>query len=468
MKISPLAGFKAKTKMKNSASRANPLNKKYFMSLIFLVLFLATFVSTAEIDAVNRRMALEKNLLSNLNVHHAGVVVKSVPFTHAFDPRAKLNEETKDKAKDYASASKITIKDLFSDIQEYIFTFLDVSELLQTRLVCPHFYNLSSHANHMNLKSYNPDFILKENWMNLALSIFLFKHFEDGRVNADDLLIAEQNILFNVTPADLETKYSTTLCLLSFIHEYENGVNSSLPMSQSYLLVEVINKMVDHEVPKSMEIIDNDLNRFLTSIGRLGEEKRQVLRNYINDTIRLIRSKPDSTVIMTHFRFNPDLSLKTSRLKLLPPFLQIASLNLILPLCSREAQFWEVLEMTSSGIIFPQVLFDQFNEKFPHLVDEIFHGRYSISPVCKRAQHKQHPRDDIIGLNYLLSRNAANPFNIQELLAMNPDITQLISEFLLNNTVTLTEIDLLNQIMEAGLFADIQDEEFLLVKLNKY
>jgi len=43
-----------------------------------------------------------------------------------------------------------------------------------------------------------------------------------------------------------------------------------------------------------------------------------------------------------------------------------------------------------------------------------------------------------------------------------------LGEFLLNNTVTLTEIDLINQMLKAGLFADIQDEEFLLVKLNKY
>ena len=428
------------------------------MILIFVIYYFIAFafVSTADIDGINRRRALEKSLLSNLQARYA-----LPPFTRALDLRAKPDEETKDHAKDSSSASKITIQDLFFEVQECILVFLNPKELLETRLVSPHFYNLSNHANYMNLKSYNPDFVLKENWMNFAMSSFLFKHFEHGRVNADDLLIAEQEILFNVTPADLQTKYSITLNLLSFIHEYENGVNSILPMSPYDFFVEIINKRADHEVPKSMEIIDASMNQYLASMRRLNEEQRQQLKDFINDTIRIIVSKPDSTAIMAHFKFNPDIPLEHSKFKRLPAVLQTASLNLIIPLFTRAVHFEEALEILSSCFIFSQALFDQFNDKFPLAIDDIYRRIDVMSPAFYKCINRKYPKDDVIGLSYLLSRNSANPFNLQELIAMGPNFSRLIEQFLPNNTVTLTEIDALNQMMEAGLLADIKDEELL-------
>jgi hypothetical protein len=46
---------------------------------------------------------------------------------------------------------------------------------------------------------------------------------------------------------------------------------------------------------------------------------------------------------------------------------------------------------------------------------------------------------------------------LQELLAMNPDIPQLMSAFLPCNSLTLTETDMISQMKEFGLFVGIQD-----------
>ena len=41
---------------------------------------------------------------------------------------------------------------------------------------------------------------------------------------------------------------------------------------------------------------------------------------------------------------------------------------------------------------------------------------------------------------------------------MNPDIHKLIKTFLHQNTLSLTEVDMIAQMKEAGLFSGIQDE----------
>lgn len=56
------------------------------------------------------------------------------------------------------------------------------------------------------------------------------------------------------------------------------------------------------------------------------------------------------------------------------------------------------------------------------------------------------------GLKYLLIRDSLNPFDLQVLLAMNCNMSELISEFLNCATPTLTEIEIFAQIFQAGLF----------------
>lgn len=425
------------------------------MILIFLVYSFASFIiaSATEFKDCSRKITLEKCLLSNLKAHHADVDVKHILNSHEFHLDARAAEETK-------SSSILSIEDISTDIQVQMLSFLNVNELFQTRLVSPHFCNVSNYVNYMNLRNYNPDFVLKESWMNLVLSSFLFKHFENGHLNADDLLMAEQDILF-----DKNSFGSAAMSLLSFVHEYENGISSSLPFTPSDLLVEIIAKNVDQELPKSMKIVDKALNQYLNAHS-YNEECKYVLKNFFNDTIRIISEKPDTAIIAQHFKFDPDISLNNTRLKLLPLFLLVSSFNLILPLCHREGQFFDAVEMTIKGLIFPQILFDQLEEKFPHLTDDLFLGFCSIFPVGFRALIEHHPRNDVVGLKYLLTRSAANPFNLQELLSMSPDISQLIFAFLPRNTMTLTETDMLNQMNEAGVFNDLIHDQELFLKLQ--
>lgn len=428
------------------------------MNLIFLLCTLVAFVFAANFDALDRRITLERSLLSNLNAFHAGVAVNFTP--KYFDISSRPKEESKE-------SSTLRLEDISFDILSVIFSFLNINDLLQTRRVSAYFCNLSNFTNVMNLKTYNPYFVLKENWMNLVFSSFLFKHFENGRINSDDLLLIEHEIIFKKSLDELYNgKYSSALSLLSFVHEYENGVGSSLPFTPADLFMNILAKSADKKLQKSLEFMEEEISKLFFEINTFHEEQRFVLRNFFKQTIQLLISNPDEATIMSHFRFNPNMPLDSTRLKILPYILRVASLDLILPLCHDEEQFNEVINMTDSDVIFPQILFKQLKLKFPHLVEEIFEGVCSICPAGFRAQYEIYPRPDIIGLDYLLTRDVANPFNLQELLDMKPDMYQLMFAFLKSNTMSLTEMDMLNQMKDAGLFDNLYNEESLSVALH--
>lgn len=80
-------------------------------------------------------------------------------------------------------------------------------------------------------------------------------------------------------------------------------------------------------------------------------------------------------------------------------------------------------------------------------------------PRARQALEKFLIRD-IIGLDYILTRDSANPFDIEKFKAVNPDIPQLIYFFENCNTLSLTGIDMLSQIKEAGMFDQVQDPSF--------
>lgn len=438
-----------------------PEDYKSFSHMNIIILLLCTFfafISAANFDALDRRITLERSLLSNLNAFHAGVAVNFIP--KYFDISSRPKEESKE-------SSTLRLEDISFDIQRLIFSFLNMNDILQTRLVSPHFCNLSNVTNFMNLKSYNQYFVLKENWMNLVFSSFLFKYFENGRINSDDLIMVEHEIIFKKSQDELYNgKYSSSLSLLSFVHEYENGVGSSLPFTPADLFMNILTKSVNQKLHKSLEFMEEEISKLFFEINTFHEEQRFVLRNFFKQTIQLLISKPDEAAIMSHFRFTPNSPLDNTRLKILPYILRLASLDLILPLCHDEQQFNEVINMTNSDDIFPQILFKQLKLKFPHLVEEIFEGFCSILPAGFRAQYEFYPRPDIIGLDYLLTRNVANPFNLQELIDMKPDMYQLMFAFLKSNTMSLTEMDMLNQMKEAGLLDNLYNEEGLSVALH--
>ena len=307
----------------------------------------------------------------------------------------------------------------------------------------------------MNIIRSNPDFVLKENWMNLIFGNFLFKHFENGRLNDDDLFMAIKNIIFE------KGNNPDSLNLLSFFYEYKNGLNSSIPVSFNDLNIEIIGKMADQDLPKSIKHLDKLYDTFLDG-KNMNRQEIALFKEYFNETIQLIKSKPDSDQIRAHFDFNPECSFKESFLKSFPISFQVAFFNLILPICDNTGRFLEALRMASSTYTFPPILYDQLNQKYPAIAGLIFIGNGSLLPAGKRAEHQKRTADIvIIGLDYLLSRNSKNPFNLKELTDMSPDISQLIKAFLPCNTMSLTEIDMIVQMKEAGLFSEIQDENLL-------
>lgn len=187
--------------------------------------------------------------------------------------------------------------------------------------------------------------------------------------------------------------------------------------------------------------------------------------DYYRKTLALLKTTPTPEEIMIHFDFHPDTPIERSLLKSFPMFFQVALFKLILPLCNNSLRFLEAIEMTSSTLTFSSVILEQLDKKIPNLSDAVFLVKSANTPIGSRAKHKRHPTGYVIGLDYLLSRNSANPFNLQDLLAMNPDINQLMREFLSKNTMSLTEIDMIAQMKEVGLFSGIQDK-ILLSDLN--
>jgi len=200
----------------------------------------------------------------------------------------------------------------------------------------------------------------------------------------------------------------------------------------------------------------NGCDKFLSRIRN--EEVAIESNMFINETIQFLSSNPDSTAIMVHINFNHNLPLETSHLKLLPPFFQVAMLELILPHCTNEDRFNEAFKIFLKAFNFSQVFYDQLNEKFPHIADKSFGGLCLLLPAGQRAKHQKRLVNTVLGLDYLLSRNIKSPFILQDLTDMNPDIHKLIKTFLHQNTLSLTEVDMIAQMKEAGLFSGIQDE----------
>jgi hypothetical protein len=459
-------------------------NKNLKMLLISTFLIVLSFIHSASLPAhdfgfnlIGTKRNFQKNLLRNLQAHQAGIAIVTRPLTSTFylgvsteeDTENSIDENTSNPRKRGRFSSEFK-NDLFKrffpiDLQVHIFSFLSPLDLLATRQVSRSFCNLSNTSNYFNIKDYNPDFVLEENWMNLALSNFLFKHFENGRINDDDLLMTIRKVIFEISTQELSMgKNPDSLNLLLFFYEYQNGPNSYIPLSYNDLYIEIISRLSDQNLPKSIKYLEEIYHRYLSSKNLRRQDKAMFI-DYYRKTLALLKTTPTPEEIMIHFDFHPDTPIERSLLKSFPMFFQVALFKLILPLCNNSLRFLEAIKMTSSTLTFSSVILEQLDKKIPNLSDAVFLVKSANTPIGSRAKHKRHPTGYVIGLDYLLSRNSANPFNLQDLLAMNPDINQLMREFLSKNTMSLTEIDMIAQMKEVGLFSGIQDK-ILLSDLN--
>lgn len=447
------------------------------MILFFLVsaligLFSSVYPASLEAEnsvSIERERDLQKNLLSNLQANHTDRPIETTrPRTNQFnldeatDENASCLDPTKRLRIDYRGG---IVNILPFDVQQCILTFLAPQDLLITRLVSRLYCNMSNYANYMNIYHSNPDFVLKENWMNLILGNFLFKHFGNGRLNDDDLFMAVKKIVFKLNDEELtEGNNPDSLNLLSFFYEYRNGLNSSLPATLTDLSIEIIGKLAYQDLPKSMPHLDQMFEIFWKGkrMGQYDQYEIALFKEYFNETIKFIKSKPNPEEVRIHFDFYPGCSIKESLLKSFPVSFQVAFFDVILPLCDELALFVEALKMTSSAFTFSKVLYDQLNQKYPNMANMIFLGNGASLPVGQRVKYQKLPYGTVVGLDYLLSRNSKNHFCLKDLTDMSPNIPRLMTAFLPKNTRSLTEVDMILQMREAGLFSVIQDVSLLL------
>lgn len=411
--------------------------------VVILIFLFAGFISTGRIGPNNRRRVLEKELLWTLQRCHAGIELKSVNDNSVVG--AKLEKTAAD-----------TFYGLPLDMQRYILSFLSTKNLLSTRLVSPQFRLLSESAIFSKICSFNPKFVLKEAWMNFAMSKFLEDFFIKGFINADWLFSTVDSVFNIYGPREIsEIKYPISFAFTAFLYEYQHGIGSSAPMAPNELYIEILSALRDNSE------LDFSLSNLLTESFCLESRgisagERNNRNAFINETIEFIASKPDADAIKSFFHFDPRLPLGETRLKELPSFFRVAMLNFLLPLCEEEERFMEAIEIASSAYTFSQFLLDQLEVKFPHLVDEMLNRNVTDFPAGQRALVMRQ-RPIVAGLDYLLSRNTENRFDLQELLQLNPDISLLMSAYLPCNKMSLTEVDMIHQMQEAGLFDGIQD-----------
>lgn len=430
--------------------------------IVFKILFF-TFIALIQAALIDRKRALEKNFIGNLAAHHAGIKnIMMLPHIIEPEPPRKGKKPAESKLNDEAG---IAINDLSTDIQQFILTFLTPQDLFITRLVNSFYYKLSNNANYINLSNYNPDFVLEDTWMNFALSNFLFKHFANGRSNADDLIMVINEILFDVTEDHFKDEFyekiPITLTILSFLYEYENGVGSSLPLSHNEIYAEIYKRIFKGEIeelPRSMDILKLSHRRFTSANRHL----RLNFERFINAGIELKKSlNIDAETIMESLQLLPNESLEQSGLRYLPKVFQVLLFDLILPLSNRIEIMEEALDIFELSEIHSQEFIDHLERHEPVLLRSFYDdGDSFLFQRAHKALARKFPRHYIIGLDYMLTRDAANPFDIDTLKAMNPNVYKLITCFKRSNTLSLTEIDMLSQMKEAGMFEGIREPGF--------
>lgn len=436
--------------MKDHVITCTLVIKKQVMKSMLLIIIFPVFIflsQAANISFAGRKRALEINLLSNLKARHKEAKMKcSLPhdITSSSSSCSNKSESTVN--------TKLSIDDLNIDIQQYILRFLNTSELLDTRLLNWHYYKLSGNANYLNIYSINPYFALKESWMNFKLGYFLFEYFENSRFNYDDLLATIHKILLKKFPK----RTSYTMTILSFLHEYENGVDSSFPLNRCELYYEIMKSDFEGQsVPKSMNILNEYFDFYAFKIGLSSEQFRRIFET----AKELKRSKADILTIMQRLNFDQLNHINNSDFGYLPSFVQVFFFDLILPLCNGIERIQEALDIFYSAEINSPFFLEYLEEKFPYVLSFLNEHNFSLYSKTLRALTIKFPRQDVIGLDYLLTRDIANPFDIETLKAMDINIHVLISAFISNISMSLTDVDIVSQMKEAGLFSSISRPE---------
>lgn len=419
------------------------------MLLITIVSFFAILAQAANNSLTERKRTLEINLLSNLKARHKDAKIKCT-IPHDINISSISSSDSSSNETESAVNTKVSIDDLSTDTQQHILSFLNTSELLNTRLLNSHHYKMSENANYLSIYNMNPYFVLKESWMNFKFGYFLFKYFENSQFNVDDLLASIHEILITFKAFDDTTPI--TMTILSFLYEYENGVGSSFPLNRHELYFEMMNaNFRGHELPKSMHILNEYFDNHVHEGGYNPEQFRRTLET----AIELRRSNADNLTIMTRLNFDPLKRIDESDFGCLPTFAQVFFFDLILPLCDRIEQIEEAIDISDCANIYSPFLLECLEARFPFVLRFFNAHNFLLFSKTLRALTRRFPRENIIGLDYLLTRDIANPFDIEIFKAMNPHIYTLISSFVSNISMSLTDIDIVAQMKEAGMFSSI-------------
>lgn len=249
---------------------------------------------------------------------------------------------------------------------------------------------------------------------------------------------------------------SSTLDLITFLYEQLKGPDSFVPYLPIDFLAEIIRTRADKQpVPKSLKLMDV----YFLGFAKNGRYDGQRYLKEINKIFDFMASNPNPEQIKAYLKFDPTKPLILSAIGYVPDFMKVTLLDLILPISDHEPVYQAALKILVTSNAFSQNLFELIDTKFPLLtsgVNELVGDDVIVFPPLCKALFKRFPRTEIVGLDYLLTRNHANPFSLQELQEMNPNYELLVHKFLRTITMTLTELDIIAQMNEAGLLDGIE------------
>lgn len=407
----------------------------------FLISIYSVLVSAADVTVAGNRN-LEKSLLTNLVAHRNGRLVDHEPRIIDRDERPAFSEK---------------ITGLFSvDIQWNILSFLDPTDDMAVRSLNTYYFNLYTCYVYSFLRSTHPCLVLQENWANLALHKFFYKYFEKGRFGVDNLLAAVHEILFTIPYGSFRYESNVNvLNILAFLYDFE--FDSCLPFTKYDLFLNIIKLLADneHHLPECQDILEYHFNIYAT----INDLNFDGIMSNVNGIIDYLKMQPTVEELMRRLNFDPIRPIRFSNLKYYPIIIQVMLLERLLPICTIVEHFELAARIAASASVFSQFIFDAMKENFPELL--IHAEDDKLVPLIQKQLTRLFPEQyGIVGLDYLVTRDAFNPFNLDELIALNPDYPELIDAFEANNTMTLLENDMIAQMKEAGLFEGIENVQF--------
>lgn len=341
------------------------------------------------------------------------------------------------------------------DIFRELLNFLSASDLINTSSTCTEYYNYVNEFIHFRLWYINPKFATNQRIANSMLYTFLSdSEFLDVPIKADYLELLTYKIVSNDQNSQfisrLPESAQKTIC--SFLHEIVYGPQAStLPYDRNEWQVNFIQKLNYIDNLFAAAIFYRD-----TLIDRVAAEKNingKIIPLW-KGSINIFYTRPDKVILDLMIRWDEVDLLRRSNILAVPVDIACGLITLISPYIT-EAEDWHfAISCMISTNSFSQYFWDAVSDQDDILIT-IFENRSRINvPRWNKELVKKFLANNVIGLDYLLSRDSANPFNLEELTAMNPDMRVLMKEFLYCATPNLTEQEIFVQIFRAGLFPD--------------